>query len=79
MAADIRGNLVVCHVGFGAAWVFSARGEPIWRIESCEKLLTTNCCFGGPDNRTLFITESATGSILRAELPEPGRPLYAHT
>ena len=78
MAADARGNLVVCHVGFGAAWVFSPRGEPIYRIDSCEKLLTTNCCYGGPGNRTLYITESATSSILMAELPEPGRLLYSH-
>jgi gluconolactonase len=29
--------------------------------------------FGGPDRRTLFMTESTTGSILTARLPVAGR------
>jgi len=41
-------------------------------------LLTTNCAFGGPDNKTLFITESKTGTVLKAELKTPGRRMYSH-
>jgi hypothetical protein len=26
----------------------------------------------------MFITESESGCILRAEMPEPGRPMYSH-
>jgi gluconolactonase len=78
MAIDARGNLAVCHVGFGAVWVFSAKGEPMYRIDSPEGLFTTNCAFGGKDNKQLFITESKTGTILVAYLKTPGRPMYSH-
>ena len=38
---------------------------------------TTNVAFGGPDGRSLFITESGTGSILRAELDVPGKAMFS--
>ena len=76
MAIDEDDNLAVCQVAFGAAWLFSARGEPMLRIESPQGLMTTNCAYGGPDNRTLFITESKTGTILTAQMPVSGRKLH---
>ena len=39
-------------------------GEPMYRIDSPEGLFTTNCAYGGVDNKQLFITESKTGTIL---------------
>jgi len=78
MAADADGNILVCHVGFGAIWVFSPTGEPLYRVNSCKGLAITNCAFGGPDNRAPYITESSSGCVLTAELPTPGRVLYAH-
>ena len=78
MALDLEGGVVVAHVGFGAVWHFSPRGEPISRIESCEGLLTTNVAFGGTKNCDLYITESETGTILRARLNVPGRKMYSH-
>ena len=39
---------------------------------------TTNLAFGGPDGKSLFITESQTGSILRADVPVAGLPMYSH-
>jgi gluconolactonase len=78
MAIDAQGNLAVCHVGFGAVWVFSAKGEPMYRIDSPEGLFTTNCAFGGKDNKQLFITESKTGTVLVADLDVPGQQMYSH-
>ena len=78
MAIDRDGNLAVCHVGFGAVWVFSAKGEPLYRIDSPEGLFTTNCAYGGVDGKQLFITESKTGTILVADLKTPGQPMYSH-
>jgi gluconolactonase len=78
MAIDAQGNLAVCHVGFGAVWVFSAKGEPMFRIDSPEGLFTTNCAFGGKDNKQLFITESKSGTVLVADLDVPGRRMYSH-
>ncbi len=79
LAIDADENLVVCHVGFGAVWLFSARGEPMLRINSPVGAHTTNVAFGGPEGKTLFITESASGTILKAEMPVPGRELYPAT
>jgi gluconolactonase len=78
MALDAAGNLFVAHCGMGCVWVFSPLGEPLYRIVSCTGIMTTNVAFGGPENRSLFITESDTGTILRAELPTPGRTMQSH-
>lgn len=78
LAIDENDNIAACHVGFGAVWLFSALGEPMLRINSPTGILTTNCAYGGPDNRTLFFTESKSGAILTAEMPVPGRPMFSH-
>jgi gluconolactonase len=78
LAIDDEDNLIVCHNGFGAAWVFSAVvGEPILRINSPRGIYTTNCAFGGLGNRSLFITESKSGTVLKADMDVPGRPLHS--
>lgn len=77
LALDQEGCLLVAHAGFGTVWRLSPRAEPLLRIASCAGWSTTNLAFGGPDRRSLFITESETGSILRAELPAAGQVLPA--
>jgi gluconolactonase len=78
LAIDDEGNLAICHVGFGAVWIFSARGEPLYRIDSPVGPFTTNCAYGGADRKCLFIVESKSGCILAADLPVPGRLMYSH-
>lgn len=78
LAIDAEGNLIVCHLGLGAVWVFDPRGEPLRRIQATEGSLTTNAAFGGPDGKSLFITESETGTVLRAELDTRGPMLFSH-
>lgn len=77
LALDASGHLAVAHAGKGTVWLFDATGEPALRIASCAGLHTTNVAFGGPDGRSLFITESGSGTILRAELDTPGQPMFA--
>jgi gluconolactonase len=72
------GSLAVCHMGLGTVWLFSRLGEPTLRIKSPAGILTSNCAFGGPEGRTLFITECETASILSVELPVRGFPMFAH-
>lgn len=76
MALDSNDNLLVAHAGNGCIWSFNAQGHPLTRIVSNEGLLTTNLAFGGEQNREVFITESATGSILRAATDTPGEPMF---
>lgn len=70
LALTSSGGVVVCQTGMGLVWVHDVLGRPIAVVRSPRGLGTTNCAFGGPDGRTLFITESDSGSILRAEFPE---------
>lgn len=79
IALDRDGGLAVCHVGFGAVWIFSPRGEPLYRIDSPDGIYTTNCAYGGEDGRTLYMIESRSGAILTARLPVGGRPMYSHS
>ena len=78
LALDEAGNLVVVHAGAGTVWVFSRIGEPLYRIRSNAGIRTTNVAYGGDDRRTLYITESEQGAILRVRLPVPGRAMYSH-
>ena len=78
MAIDEQGGLAVCHVGFGATWIFSPRGEPTHRIESPVGIFTTNCAYGGPDRKRLFIIESKSGTIMTADVPVAGRRMFSH-
>jgi gluconolactonase len=79
MAMDEAGDLVLAHVGSGSCWQFNRLGEPVARIRSCAGLLVTNVAYGGPDNRTLFITESETGTVLAADLPAPGLRMFGQS
>lgn len=78
LAPDSEGGLAVAHSGLGTVWIFSKLGEPQYRLRSCAGTRTTNLAYGGPDMKTLFITESHTGNILQARVPVAGRPLFSH-
>lgn len=79
LAIDEEENLAIAHAGFGTVWLFSRLGEPLYRIKSCTGLRTTNLAYGGPDRKTLYITESDSGTILTARLPVAGSVMYSHT
>lgn len=75
MAAD--GALAVADAGNGCVWTFSPWGEPLRRIVCPSPgRTTTNLAYGGADNRRMFITESAGGTILRYESDTPGAQVY---
>ncbi len=78
MALDNTGGVWVAHAGNGCVWGFSQTGEPVYRVKSETGMTTTNLAFGGEENSELFITESETGKILRAEVGIPGRLMYSH-
>lgn len=78
LALTDEGGLVVTHPGMGAVWVFNRRGEPLYRVNSCGSDLVTNIAFGGPDRKTLFITDAGQGLVLKAQLPVAGQIMYSH-
>jgi gluconolactonase len=79
LALDDESNLYIAHTGFGSVWQLSKVGEPLRRIVSCEGISNTNLAFGGADGRSLFITESESGSILQVRTPVAGLPMYSHS
>ena len=74
VAVDAEGGLVVTHAGL-CVWRFDRLGQPTHHIDTP---FATNVAFGGADNRSLFITESQDGCVMRAELPVAGLPLASH-
>jgi gluconolactonase len=78
LAIDEKGGIVIAHAGLGVVWMFDRLGEPRYRIQSCEGISTTNVAFGGSDGKTLFITESDSGAILKADVPVRGNAMYSH-
>ncbi len=76
LAVDQAGRLIVANPGLGYAWVLNHRAEPECVLRSCAGSSLTNVAFGGPDRRTLYCTESVTGSVLRATLDTPGGPIH---
>ena len=75
MAMDESGGLAVAHPDFGAVWIFSHRGEALYRVNSCRSEIVTNVAYKGNE---LYITDSGAGCILRARVPVAGRKLYSH-
>jgi gluconolactonase len=77
LAVDSEGRVIVANPGLGYAWVLNHRAEPEQVIRSPLGASLTNVAFGGPERRTLYCTESVSGSILRVEMPAPGLPLHS--
>lgn len=79
MCLDVDGNIIAC-----AGWelggpgpmvyVFSPTGRVI-ETHPIPALRPTNCCFGGPDMTTLFIT-TVEGHFFRVETDRMGWAIY---
>ncbi|HEX6983845.1 MAG TPA: SMP-30/gluconolactonase/LRE family protein, partial [Planctomycetaceae bacterium] len=66
MALDEEGNLAVAHPSLGVVWLFNTKGVPLYRVESCAGSMVTNIAYGGEGRRFLYMTESQTGTVMRA-------------
>ena len=76
LAVDECGRVIVANPGLGVAWVLNHRAEPDVVLKSAAGTSLTNVAFGGAGRRSLYCTESVTGSILRAELDDAGLPIH---
>ena len=76
LAVDEAGRLVVANPGLGVAWVLNHRAEPEVVLRSCAGASLSNIAFGGPQRKSLYCTESVSGSVLRATLEHAGLPLH---
>ena len=70
MTMDEAGRLFVAHASLGHVFVFAPNGELVARIKSCAGSSCTNVAIGGARGEQLYITESATGTVLVADISE---------
>ena len=76
--ADDEEGLAVCHLGVGV-WRFDSNCLPTHLVDAGKQnRLMTNIAYGGPKRATLHITDSLNGEILKAEMPVPGKKMFAH-
>jgi gluconolactonase len=78
IALNADGGLVVAHIGLGAVWIFDRAGQPLYRVQSCRGLHTTNVAYDPMSVNDLYVTESETGAILKATLAAPGKAMFSH-
>jgi gluconolactonase len=78
LAVDVDGGLAVAHYGLGRVWLFDALGLPDGWVDVPQGLGTTNVAYGGPDGRSLYITEASSSTIVCARVSRPGLRLFSH-
>jgi gluconolactonase len=76
MAVDQQGRVIVANPGLGYAWILNHRAEPVQVLRSTHGTSLTNIAFGGVDRKTIYCTESFSGTILRADLEVAGLPIF---
>ena len=74
---DAENGILVCQLGVGV-WRFDANMLPTHLIhsEGDKHHHLDNVAFGGPDRKTVYITDSLSGDVLMAKLPVAGKLLY---
>lgn len=77
MCVDEAGNLLICAHNSGVVSVHAPDGTPLSQIAVEDRRLT-NCCFGGDDFQTLYITESGLGRVVTVRWDHPGLKLHDH-
>jgi gluconolactonase len=73
---DEEGRLYVASTVAEQVQVFDRDGACIERLPCGENSMATNCCFGGPDGRTLFVTDARNERVLAFDVGARGLPLY---
>lgn len=74
LAVDSEGNICIATLGSGVLTVVSPAGELREQLEF-DETYPTNICFGGPENRTAYVTLSETGRLVSFPWPCPGLKL----
>lgn len=77
MRCDIDGNLYITRFGKGTVVKVSPKGQVMKEIDVLGAR-PTNVCFGGPDGRTCYVTESERGRLVQFRVDRPGREWQLH-
>lgn len=77
LCVDTDGRLYVANTADHGVRILEPNGTEVEFLAIPGRGVTTNCCFGGRDRRTLFATDGLPGQVLAWEgLPTPGLPLH---
>lgn len=71
MRCDVDGNLYITRYGKGTVVVLSPQGEILKEIDVLGKA-PSNLCFGGPDGRTVYVTEVEHQRLVKFRADRPG-------
>jgi sugar lactone lactonase YvrE len=71
MRCDVDGNLYVTRYGKGTVVVVSPKGKVLREIDVLGKS-PSNLCFGGPDGRTVYVTEVTKRRLVQFRVDRPG-------
>ncbi|MDP3767034.1 MAG: SMP-30/gluconolactonase/LRE family protein [Dehalococcoidia bacterium] len=76
MCFDEQGRLYVAATMAHEVHVFDGEGQRIEQLPCGDESMPTNCCFGGPAGRTLFVTDARGERVLAFEREAAGLPLF---
>lgn len=71
MRCDVDGNLYVTRYGKGTVVKLSPAGEVLKEVDVLGKQ-PSNLCFGGPDGRTVYVTEVEQTRLVQFRVDKPG-------
>jgi sugar lactone lactonase YvrE len=71
MRCDVDGNLYVARHGKGTVVKLSSTGEVLREFDALGAK-PSNLCFGGPDGRTLYLTEVEHQRLVQVRVDRPG-------
>ena len=71
MRVDVDGNLYITRYGKGTVVKLSPAGEVLKEIDILGKQ-PSNLCFGGPDGRTVYVTEVEHRRLVQFRVDQPG-------
>jgi len=79
MSLDVEGNIYQAHFDSAGVYVVSPMGKVLDFISVPEGTGTTYAIFGGPENKTIYITESWKNIIYKVKVAYPGQLRYHET
>lgn len=71
MRADAKGNLYISRYGKGVIAIVSPQGKVIREVPVLGAR-PSNICFGGPDGKTVYVTEVENGRLVTFRANQPG-------
>lgn len=71
MRCDVDGNLYITRYGKGTVVVLSSAGKIMREIDVLGDR-PSNLCFGGPDGRTVYVTEVEHRRLVQFRVAQPG-------